>query len=150
MERIIKYAIKDLNMALLREEIEQAGATPDGILLAGFYRSSKEIHSPIPESKVIATSTGQPDTLADPGEIHFKYELTPPVGDSALLDTVLANHDATGRSTGQLSKDADAVAVPILVNSYQNWDTLTNNQKDNVLKHLTRLTARLLDKSQLE
>ena len=144
MLTIVKFVVKDLNPERLREELETAGILPEGALFAGFDRISDRLMEPFSETRVIGRTTGQPDRTADPGEIHLHY-----VGDpGSALDVVFSAHNATVLSTAQTNHDADAAAIPILVNRYQNWGALSDSQKDNVLKQLTRLVARLLDTAQ--
>ena len=142
--KIIKFVIKDINPDRLRDELTTAGILPEGLLFAGFHRITNRLMEPFTETEVIATATGKPDVTADPGEFHFRYPSDP----GAILDTVLVAHDATLLSKSQQNSDNDATAIPILVNRYQNWNTLTKEQKDNTLRQITRLVARLLDSAQ--
>ena len=144
MPKFVKFANKDLNPDRLRDELELAAILPEKLLFAGFHVINDRLMEPFLTIEVIATHTGQPDTTAVPGELHFGYPSDP----GATLDVLLAAHDATLLSKSQTNHDADVAAIPILVSRYKNWDTLTDPQKDSVLRQLTRLVARLLDSAE--
>ena len=153
MATLVKIMNKDLNLPLFREEMVAAGVPVEGATIAGFDYVGVGQYEPFTETRVISTHSdpaGGPDIeeTAEPGELRFRFATVPTAPQEAIIDGVIAAHDATGQSTDQVQKQSDTAAIPILVDRWQNWDTLTNPQKDEVLKHLTRLVARLLDGTQ--
>ncbi|KKM85933.1 hypothetical protein LCGC14_1283980 [marine sediment metagenome] len=151
MHTLVKIVNKDLNLQLLLEEIDAAGLNRSGILLAGFVSRDDrtQLYTPNATRKVIGSRTvkdGVAETFADPGELVFSFDQALTPTEDTTLDAVLAAHDATKRTTLQLARTADDDAVPILVNNFQNWSTLTPLQKDNNHRQLTRLIARILDR----
>ena len=142
MADVVKFKVKDFNPDRLLEELEVAIISPEGMKWRGFTRINPRLYEPNASTKAIATSTGQPDVTADPGELHFKYATDP----GAALDTVLDAHDATKLSSLQIAREEDFAAIPALINAWNNWDTFTNIQKDNANRQAQRLIARLLDR----
>jgi len=150
MATYIKTHVKDFNGDLLAQQIK--GILPEANLLwAGFRLNDHQLslYGPNAGTEVIATQS-QPDgstleTTAEPGEMmwRFPHSLTP--DQEASFDAILIAHDATQLSTSQTNKKADTDAVPILVQTYQDWATLTNTQKDNRTRELFRLMARVID-----
>ncbi len=153
MVTLVKIMNKDLNLPLLREEMVAAGVPVEGATIAGFDYVGGGQYIPFTETRVISTHSdpaGGPDIegTADPGELRFRFATVPTAPQEAIIDGVLTAHDATGQSTDQVQRQSDKDAIPILVDRWQSWGTLNNAQKDDVLKNLTRLVARLLDGSQ--
>ena len=149
MAPLVVFADKNINPGRLHDELEQSTiGLPNGIKWAGFTSPNARVYEPFTETRVIATSTGQPDVTADPGELHFRYdpELTGVQED--VLEQLLLDHDHTQLSRQQQNEDSDAAAIAPLINNYQNWGSLNAAAKDNNHRQLTRLVARLLDKSQ--
>jgi len=144
MATFVKFANIDINPDRLHDELLLAGIEPEGILFAGFHSISKQLMEPFTETEVIATHTGLPDTTADPGELHFRYPSDP----GTPLDTLLSAHDATLLSRAQTNNKSDTDAVPILIDKYQNWGTLSDSEKFDVLRAIVRLVARHEDASQ--
>ena len=144
----IKFAIKNINLELLREELVAVSVPVQGLLMAGFHRLNARVYEPNAATQVIARASGRPDVTAEPGELKFKNDPALTLDEEVALDAVLSAHDATNLSAGQRNDDTDSAAIPALVNAFRNWDTRTPAQKDNILRQLTRLVARLLDSSQ--
>jgi hypothetical protein len=145
---VIKFADKNINPDRLHDELIAASIEPEGMLWAGFDRINNRLMEPFAETRVIATATGQPDTTADPGELHFRYPVALTAPQDAALDQLLLDHDHLQLSTAQQNKDLDEQAIPALISNFQNWGSLTPAQKDNNHRQLTRLVGRLLDSSQ--
>lgn len=135
MADLIKIVVKDFNQDLLGEEM--AAVVPSllggGLLWRGFDRLNRNVYTP---------STVHGGTA---GELVFKYdpELTAPR--EAQLDVVLAAHDATQLSSGQQNKAQDEIDRQNFVQTFNDWDTLTDAQKLNRTKELFRVVARLVD-----
>ena len=144
MADIVKFYAKDFNPDRLHDELIVAGIEPTGMRWSGFDHINTRLMEPFTETRVISTSTGQPDVTADPGELLFRYPSDP----GSSLDTVLTAHLATNLSKDQQNEDSDISAIAPLVNNFQNWGSLSNAQKDNNQRQLTRLVARLLDSKQ--
>ena len=145
---VVKFSDRNMNPGRLRDELEFAGILPTGVKWAGFDSRSNRLAEPFTETRVIATSTGAPDTTADPGELHLRYVDPLTALEDDALDQILLDHDHLQLSRAQQNDDADTNAVPALINAYQNWGSLNAAAKDNVLRQLTRLVARLQDGSQ--
>ncbi len=154
MTTLIKTMNKDMNFERFHEEMSVAGLPTDfGALLAGFNRISQRLYEPFLSTQIISRSTdpaGGPDITdsADPGELRFNFDPDLTAPQETTLDGVLTAHDATNLSTNQQNRDSDIAAIAPLVNNYQNWGTLSNPEKDNNHRQLTRLVARLLDSAQ--
>ncbi len=145
---IIKFVVKDFNPDRLDNELEDQSLRPDGMKWAGFDRINNRLAEPFTERRVISTSTGQPDQFGEPGELHFRYPIALTSGQEANLDQLLADHDATLLSRSQTNNKTDEDAIAPLINAYKNWGTQTPAEKDNVLRQLARIVARILDSSQ--
>jgi hypothetical protein len=148
MATTIKFMNKNLNLNRLQEELQVAGVPITGMLVAGFNRVGLSQYEPFTETQVIGQATGQPDDTADPGELRFKSDAILSSTDELNLDVILSVHDNTLKSSSQANKDTDIAAIAPLVNNFQNWGTLSNAEKDNNHRQLTRLVARLLDSTQ--
>ncbi len=152
MAALIKVRVKDFNGALLQQQLKAGSIPPGGLLWAGFHRQEDNIYEPFVEVETIGRRTnpdGGDDILdiAEPGELRFRFEpdLTP--AQETLLNSILTNHDSTQFSEGQRNQATDLTAKDLLISRYQNWDSLNPQEKDVVLKNLTRLVARLIDRS---
>lgn len=151
MAELVKFVVKDLNMSLLREELEAIGISEFGLLMAGFNSRPEERYEPFASRQVIArrdTPTGVVEESADPGELRFRFDPVLSAAEETALDSVLVVHDATGFSSAQINRKADRDAVAPLVANFKNWGALNSPAKDNNHKQLTRLVARLLDRSE--
>ncbi len=147
MADVTKFAIKRINLPLLLDELQAVGLGSPGLLMAGFQSIQRQRYDPLAVRTEIGRS-GDTVDFADPGELRFQFRDPLSIAQDADLDAALLAHDATQNSTGQQQKQDDQDAVPALVSNYQNWGTLTDAQKDNNHKQLTRLVARLLDSTQ--
>lgn len=150
MVRVIKFMNKDLNLGRLQEELEAVGFSESGLLLAGFENTGKEQYKPNAARKVIATQTRGDDVTedsADPGELRFTLERELSVPQDDALNRVLVAHDATVLSKSQMNQDTDSIQVETLISNYENWATLTPSQLAENTKILTRMVARLHDRS---
>lgn len=147
MATIIKIANKRINLDRLTEELETAGIPLQGLLLAGFNRLNVRVNQPNASTKVIATGTGKPDDEADPGELRFTYDPALTTAEETTLDGVLVAHDHTVNSNAQDNQDQDAADAESLANDHREWNDLSNAQKDENQETLSRLTARLQDRS---
>ena len=150
MVRVIKFMNKDLNLGRLQEELEAAGFPETGLLLAGFERTGKEQYKPNAARKVISTQTSGgtvTEDFADPGELRFSFERELSIPQDEALGRVLANHDATMMSKSQINQDVDAIQVETLISNYENWATLTPAQLSENTRLMTRMVARLHDRS---
>jgi len=106
MATIVKFAVKNVNPALLAEELKPLGIT--GITFVGFVSQTRDRMVPVSSRTQYASSrAGGQTTLffADPGELHLEAPSDP----GTPLDTALSAHNSTGRSTGQQEQDDDAV-----------------------------------------
>lgn len=153
MATLIKFMNKDLNFDRLRDEIIVAGLPSEfGLLIAGFTRVNKRLYEPFLTAQVISTASdpaGGPDITdsADPGELRFRHDPALSGPDEATLDGLLTAHDASLLSKSQQNSDNDITAKEQFVQTYQDWGTLTDTQKDNRTKELFRAVARLIDKT---
>ncbi|KKN64462.1 hypothetical protein LCGC14_0491500 [marine sediment metagenome] len=151
METYVKFANKDLNLSLLRQQLEESGLGEAGILFAGFTSIRRTYYTPNLERQVIATRTEQDGSVttkeADPGELRIKFETVLTFRQEAALDGVLSDHDATQLSILQIAKKKDIDSLPDLINSIKDWDTLNPQMKDAALRQGLRLIVRLQDKS---
>jgi hypothetical protein len=138
---------KDLNFGLLMQEMAAAGVPIQGVHIAGFDHVGSGHYVPFASTQVIATSTGQPDVTAEPGELQFRNDLALTGPQETALDGVLVAHDETQQSDVEVNRSADIVAKDLLIDRYQNWVGLSNAQKDTVLQNLCRVVARLIDRS---
>ena len=96
---------KRLNGSLLMEQLNPLGI--GGITWLGFVSDPTKLSHYVPRAtrgEYASSTKGGVKTIleADPGEIQFNGEVDP----GTALDTILANHDATGRSAEQLVEDA--------------------------------------------
>lgn len=132
---VIKTVNKDINRELLFDQQRAIGLTEHGPLWAGFTELTREIMTP-------SNIHGYPA-----GQLHYRER--PPMGPAldAALDGVLAAHDPTQRSVGQVNRAKDEVARQLFIETFNNWDTLTNAQRMNRFKHLFRVSARLIDRT---
>ena len=144
---VVKIANKNLNLPLLFDQLQAAGLTQQGLLVAGFEHVGNQRYRPLTVRTVIGRS-GDVEDFADPGELRFRFADVLSSAEDTALDGVLAAHDATQNSSDQDNKQDDADAVAPLVANYRDWGTLTAAQKDNNARQLTRLVARLLDSTQ--
>jgi hypothetical protein len=144
---VVKVAEKNLNLALLSNELKAAGVRPNGLLVAGFEHVGKQRYRPFATRTEIGRS-GDVADFADPGELRFRFPDVLTGAEDTALDGVLAAHDATQLSGDQENKQEDADAVVPLVSNYRGWATLSAAEKDNNARQLTRLVARLLDSTQ--
>lgn len=151
MAQLIKFAVKDLNAALLKQQHDALGLPPGGLLFAGFTAQGNALHTPNATRQVIARRTnpagGDFEDEADPGELRYNFEPPLDAGQETILDGLLAAHDGSQLSDLQIAKQADVAAKDILIDRFQNWDSLDAAQKDAVLKNLTRLVARVIDRT---
>lgn len=146
MTTITKIMNKDLNLSLLQEELRAVGLGEQGLVTAGFDRWKKQELHPFTERRAFAWATGQPDNFADPGELRFRYDPPLDAAQEAILDGVLAAHDATVRSREQTSRIQDTADALTLADNVRNWRRLTRAQKDENDRIVTRLAARLQDR----
>lgn len=151
MATLTKIANKDINIALLGQESEAAGVAWEGLLIAGFNRDGDRRHQPFTSRQIISSRTNPAGGVftdsADPGELRFRYSTALTPAQETVLDGILTSHDATQRSTSQINKDKDRAAVSGLVDTYREWNTLTNAQKQSRTRQLFRLVARLIDRT---
>jgi hypothetical protein len=151
MALLVKFALKDLNATLLRQQFDALGLPGGGLLFAGFTRLSSTRYTPNASRKVIATQTapggGVIEDEADPGELRFDFDPALDTNQETILDGILAAHDGAQLSDLQIAKQTDLDAVSVLVDRHQNWATLDAAQKDAVLMNLTRLVARLINRT---
>lgn len=144
MVTTVKTANKNINLSKLMEELTGAGFTSFGITMAGFNQLNDRIYQPNATTKVISTSTGQPDVTAEPGEFHLKTDAALSGAEDTALDGVLTTHDDTVLTAEQTRQDVDNTDSQLLLNEYENWDSLDATQKAVAQKRLTRLTVRLI------
>ncbi len=145
---ITKFMTKDLNLECLQQELVSAGLPAEvGMLIAGFHYINKRLYEPFTEPEVIASATGQPDTMGLPGELQFRYDpaLTP--SQESDLNRVLAAHNADALSSGQSNQDQDATDCAIIADNYTNWSSLNNPAKDENARLVSRLVARNQDRT---
>ncbi len=150
MSTYIRTHVKDFNRDLLHEQIR--GILPEAnILWAGFNLRDRRfsLYGPNAGTKVVS-SHSQPDgstveVTAEPGEMkwRFPHDLTP--DQEVSFDAILAAHDATEKSSGQLQEEREKTAAAAFKSNAENWDSLTSEQKDNNARQLTRFMARVLD-----
>ena len=147
MADVTKFAVKNLNLPLLLEQIVTAGLTQRGLLLAGFLNTASDQYTPLAARTEIGRS-GNVSDFADPGELRFTFgrALTP--AEDTALDGVLTAHVSTVRTTDQQNKQTDRDSVDPFVANHRNWNTLTDVEKDDNAREVTRAVARLLDSSQ--
>lgn len=104
--RIVKTAVKSFNPALLSEELAGNSVTAgvSSVAFQGFDRVSDREQAPKATREEYGSRTVngvRTPLLADPGEIHFEAAADP----GAALDTIVAAHVFSGRSSGQTEKD---------------------------------------------
>jgi hypothetical protein len=143
---VYKYKIvnKNINLEKLTEEMTAAGFSNFGFLLAGFNRLNDRVHQPNAAQKVIATSTGQPDDLADPGEIRFRTEEELTGQEETDLDAVYAAHDYTILTAEQTRIDVDLIDIDQLLVDFGNFDGMTQGQVNTTIKRALRVLVRQL------
>lgn len=147
MARTIKVANKNINLPLLREELDAAPFPPRGFLMAGFEGVGDGQYEPNATREAIGSRTdpeGGPDIviMADPGELYVKTATMLTGGQNNRLDNVLAAHDATQQTAEQGRDLTDTADFNVLLNALQNWNTLTNAQKDMAQRRALRLLLR--------
>lgn len=151
MAQLVKFAVKDINAALLRQQFDALAIPGGGLLFAGFARQTSTRYTPNASRQVIATRSdgagGVIEEEADPGELRFDFEPPLDAAQETILDGVLAAHDGAQLSDLQIAKQTDLAAKDILIDRFQNWGSLDATQKDAVLMNLTRLVARLIDRT---
>ena len=147
MATLIKFMNKDLDLDLFKQEYLATGLPEYGMLIAGFTRMGRQQYEPFASTQVISTATGQPDVTAEPGELQFRYAVALTAPQEATLDAFLAAHDASLKSDVQINRERDVTAKDQFIQTYQDWDTLTDIQKDNRTQELFRVVARILDRS---
>jgi hypothetical protein len=120
MPTVVKIAVKDFNPDRLREQLEAggAGAILTSLGWAGFDRVSDRQYTPKPARTLVgvSVSNGQRiEDFADPGELRFALtrDLTPQEDDQ--LTTLLANHDHTQLSDGQVRADQDEADLDAII-----------------------------------
>ena len=104
--RIVKTVVKSFNPALLSEELAGNSVTSGITTIAyqGFDQVSEREQAPKASREEYGSRTSggvRTPLLADPGEIHLEAPADP----GAALDTILAGHVFTDRSSGQTEKD---------------------------------------------
>lgn len=104
--RIVKTVVKSFNPARLSEELASDSATSDitSIAYQGFDRVSEREQAPKASREEYGSRTSggvRTPLVADPGEIHLEAPADP----GGALDTILAAHVFTDRSSGQTAKD---------------------------------------------
>ncbi len=102
--RLVKFAVKAINPELLMEEMRPLGITSASFV--GFEPETREKMVPVATRTPYASTTvGGVTTrlFADPGEMHLEAASDPGVS----LETTLAAHDFSGRSSGQQGLDAE-------------------------------------------
>lgn len=146
MVTTIKIVKKNLNLSKLWEELIAAGFADFGLLMAGFHKLDSEIYNGIYEpnatQQVIATSTGQPDDIAEVGELRLKTAIALSGAEETTLDGVYAAHDFSIKTEEQERVDTDIADLDQLVIDYGNWDTMTQDQKNVVSKRMLRVIVR--------
>lgn len=147
MADVTKFAVKNINLPLLFDQLQAAGLTQQGLLMAGFEHAQNQRYRPFAVRTEIGRS-GDVVDFADPGELRFRFANPLTGAEDTALDAVLAAHDATQTSSDQDNKQSDADAVDPLVANYRDWATLSAAEKDNNARQVTRLVARLLDSTQ--
>ena len=144
---IKKFMVKDLNLECLQEELVAAGLPSKvGMLIAGFRKETRRLYVPFTEPEVIATSTGQPDVIGEPGELQFRYDSALDARQERTLNEALVAHDASVLSTMQKNQDQDVVDVAIIAENYRNWGSLNDTEKDENARLVARLLARNQDR----
>ncbi len=145
MPTTIKIAEKNINLDLLFEELGIVVASVNfGLLMAGFHKLNNRVFEPNASTQVIATSTGQPDDTAEPGELRFKHSVALTVPAEDALDAALAAHNPTLLTAEQTRVDLDATEAQQLLTDYNNFDSMNAGQKDVVYKRMLRTVVRLL------
>ena len=147
MADVTKFAVKNINLPLLFDQLQAAGLTQQGLLMAGFEHVGNQRYRPLATRTVIGRS-GDVEDFADPGELRFRFPDVLTTAENTALNSVLDAHDATQTSGAQDNTQSDADAVAPRVSNYRDWATLTAAQKDNNARQVTRLVARLLDSTQ--
>ncbi len=133
MAELIIVVVKDFNQELLGQEMQAAGLLGGGLLWAGFDKINRRVYSP----SAIHGNT--------PGELRFKYEPELTEAQQVTLNGILAAHDSTQLSTGQTNKAQDEIDRQNFVDTFNDWNTLTNVQQLNRTRELFRVVARLVD-----
>ncbi len=144
MVKTIKIVNKNLNISKLWEELEAAGFSDFGLLMAGFHQLSDGIYEPNAGQKVIATSTGQPDDIAEAGELRFKTAIALSGAEETTLEGVYTAHDFSIKTDEQTRQDTDIAELDQLLIDYGNYDGMNAGQKDVVIKRMMRLLLREL------
>lgn len=146
MSVLVKIANKNLNLELLREELGVAVASAGnfGLLMAGFHKLNNRVYEPNATTQVIATSTGEPDDTAEPGELRFKTTAVLSAPAQAALDAALTVHDSTQLTSEQARVDQDAGDAVILLNDFNNFDSMNDTERAVVYKRMLRAIVRLL------
>jgi len=152
METYVKIMNKDLDLDLFKQEYLATGLPEYGLLLAGFTRIGRQQYEPFASTQIISSRTdplGGPDITdsADPGELRFRYEVALTVPQDASLETFLIAHDASLKSDVQVNRERDITSKDQFIQTYHDWDTLTDLQKDNRTQELFRVVARILDRT---
>ncbi len=145
MVTTIKIANKNINLELLFEELGIAvPATSFGLLMAGFHKLNTRVYEPNATTQVIATSTGQPDDTADPGELRFKHSVVLTAPAEAALDATLTAHDGSQTTAEQDRQDLDNTEAAQLLLDFNIFDGMTELQRLVVYKRMLRAIVRLL------
>ncbi|MHC4236842.1 MAG: hypothetical protein ACYSSM_01035 [Planctomycetota bacterium] len=148
MVDVQKFAVKNLNFELLKEELAASIVPEFGARISGFNRVGDSIYEPFVGTQPIASrSVGDTTVIetAEPGQLDFRFDVALTSAQDLALDLVLESHDSTGFSVAQTNKRADIDAIPRMVQTYQDWATLDATQKDNRTRELFRLIARVID-----
>lgn len=145
MVTTIKIVHKNLNLSKLWEELITAGFSNFGLLMAGFHQIENSIYEPNASQQVIATSTGQPDDIAEVGELRLKTPIALSGAEETTLDGVYAAHDFSIKTDEQNRQDKDIEDIDQLLIDYNNYDSMTTEQKDVVIKRMMRLLLRELN-----
>lgn len=139
-----KIVNKNINLEKLTEEMVAAGFTNFGFLMAGFNKLSNRIYQPNTAQKVIATSTGKPDDLADVGEIRFRSENLLSGQEESDLEAVYTIHDYTKLTAEQIRVDVDLLDIDQLLIDFGDFDGMNTAQINAVIKRALRVLVRQL------
>lgn len=147
-----KYKIvnKNINLNKLTEEMTTAGFTNFGFLMAGFNKLNDRVYQPNAAQKVIATSTGKSDDLADVGEIRFRTEEELTGQEETDLDAVYTAHDYTKLTAEQIRVDQDVTDADQLLIDFGNFDSMSQGQINSTIKKALRVLVRQLKGSGAE
>ena len=141
MVDVVKTTVRDYNRDLIREELRASALPFTSVFFAGFANLGRFRKTP-QARRIRRDGVASTEDNAAAGELRFVFTRALTGAEDTALDTLLTNHNDTGRTAEQSRLEQDDADFTTLENQFSNFDSFDNTQFRNYVKLLARVVIR--------